>query len=278
MRLGRDLRTARLAKGLSQSQVAKRLKCGQAKINKIETTLVTIKLNELDMLIALYELPDGQARLLRELASEAFIDRPQRGKASVTWSAFTALSDGEISAEEMHCWHSERIPGPLQSQRYMLGLYRSAPLSSAEVTTLVRQWKARAEVFAETGPRYRVILSESSLLRVPGGRSSGLAADQAEHLLKLCKQQPRLELQILTFDADVDFVDSDFEILRFADEKREDFAYIEYPSGSRPFKKSEDLAMFRAHWDQLHQAALSPEDTVLFLEQFMRNGGELGAS
>jgi hypothetical protein len=77
-----------------------------------------------------------------------------------------------------------------------------------------------------------------------------------------CHQQ--LELQILTFSANVRFVDSDFEILRFADGKP-DFTYIEYPGGSRSFDGREELSKFQEHWELLREAALGREDSAAFL-------------
>jgi hypothetical protein len=72
------------------------------------------------------------------------------------------------------------------------------------VVRLLSQRKARAQIFTiENPPRYRVILSESSLHRMPGGRSSELLVDQVEHMLTLIGCHQQLELQILTFSANV---------------------------------------------------------------------------
>jgi transcriptional regulator with XRE-family HTH domain len=257
---------AREERELTQSQVAKHLGCTQGKINKIETKLVSVKSIELESLIELYGVPEERAAELRELAA---LDRdagPARTRFSPSWSAFVELSDVEQEATEILCLHGERIPGPLQSEQYILRLHQPA---AADVVTVLSQRKARAQIFTiDQPPRYRVILSESSMCRMPGGRSAGLRVDQATHLLNLVDQFEHLELQILPFDADVRFVDSDFVLLRFADPKQ-DFTYIECPGGSHRFKHGDELNRSQEHWELLHKAALSREDSVTFLRELV---------
>jgi transcriptional regulator with XRE-family HTH domain len=263
-RLGRLLRQARKDATLTQSAVAARLGCGQAKINKIERTLVAVSPGELDTLTDLYGLSAEQARELRELAELDQRDGPPRTKYSTAWSAYAELSDHEPEAHEILCWHSERIPTPLQSEPYRLRLHQAR--TSGDAVRVLSQLRARTQIFTmPEPPRYRVVLSESSLHRMPGGRSTGLVRDQAEHLLGLTEQFKQIELRILTFDADIPFVDSDFEILRFENAGTEDFTYIECPGGSRKFKTNEELKKFQEHWDLLNAAALDREHSRIFL-------------
>jgi transcriptional regulator with XRE-family HTH domain len=264
--LGRTLRRARDAAGLTQTAVAKRLECGQAKINKIETTLVAISLAELDTLIELYGLPEDDAAELRKLAELDQQEGPARTKFSTTMAAFAVLSELEPEAREIRCWHSERIPGPLQSEMYILKQHEAELTDHNAVKRVLRERTARTKVFTVPDPpRYRVILSESSLHRMPGGRTTRMVVDQSEHLLRLMKEYRQLDLRILTFDAAVPWVDSDFEHLEFDDPHLCEFVYIEYPGGSRKCKTPFELSKCREHWAVLHKAALSPADTRIFL-------------
>lgn len=255
---------ARKDAGLTQAKVAEALKCGQAKINKIEGTLVSVSLIELDLMIELYRVSPEQAEELRRLAADDQRNGPPRTKL-MAWSAFADLSDLEPDAERILCWHSERIPGPLQSERYMLKQFERFAESTVDVVRLLGQRKERARIFTmASGPYYGAILSESSLHRMPGGRSFELVVDQVEHLLRLLHQHERLDLRILPFTANISFVDSDFAILRFAS-KEDDFAYIEFPGGARKFTRREELASFQEHWEALERAALSRADTMDYL-------------
>jgi len=262
MRLGLALRKARSEAGLTQSQVASKLECTQGKIQKIETTLISISTYDLEAMIALYDLSVAQADELRSLASQSNYGWPSTVRPSAAWSAFGQLSHLEPDASEILCWHSERIPGPLQSEHYMLAQHPETETS--DLTSLLRQRKARAGIFTIVSPpEYRAILSESSLLRMPGGNRD-LVADQAEHLVTLMNLHMQVTIQILPFTAPVLFVDSDFQLLRF-DGDTPDFAYMEYPAGARVIKRPHELKLLEEHWHQLHDAALSRNESTKFL-------------
>jgi transcriptional regulator with XRE-family HTH domain len=267
--LGRALRKAREQADLTQSAVARQLGCGQAKINKIETTLVAISLDELEKLIELYGIPELKAAELRSLASQDLADGPRRTVASPAWSAFEHLRDLEQDARDIMCWHGERIPKPLQSEYYLLKQHHADTKTPADVVRLVRQLEARARIFTiDNPPLYRVILSESSLRRMPGGHSPKLVVDQVEHLLGLINRHERLRLQILTFQAKISFVDTDFEVLRFASDET-DFAYIEAAGGARTFDRAEEINRFEEHWRELSAAALTLGETRWYLERLL---------
>jgi transcriptional regulator with XRE-family HTH domain len=269
--LGRALRKAREDAGLTQSAVARELGCGQGKVNKIETTLVAISMDELERLIALFGVPDDKAAELRELAIEDQIDGPRRTSTSPAWSAFEQLRDLEQDAREILCWHGERIPKPLQSEYYMLQQHGSDTKTTADVVRLVRQLEARAKIFTvDDPPFYRVILSESSFRRMPGGPSPRLVVDQVEHLLDLMSRYEKFTLQVLTFEASVRFTDTDFQIVHFAGDEP-GFAYIEAAGGARTFDRDDELKMFDAHWHELRNAALNAADTKAFLKDLVND-------
>ncbi len=241
------------------------LGCTQGKINKMETTLVSVSRQDLDRLIEIYGLTEEKAAHLREMAALDERDGPARTKVSAVPPAFAYLSELESEAAEILCWHSERMPGPLQSERYMLAQHE--PIQDNEqVVSLLRQRKARARIFEiEKPPRYRVVLSESALYRMPGGRAGHIGVDQAAHLLDLVTTRESLELQILQFGAKIPFVDTDFQLLRFNQSHLDDFTYIEFPGGSSTFTTAAELFEFRAHWDQLSAAALTTDESRKFL-------------
>jgi transcriptional regulator with XRE-family HTH domain len=264
LRLGSALRNARMEAKLTQAVVGDRLSCTQGKIQKIETTLVSVSAADLDAMLDLYAVPAEEAAELRDLARQTHRGRPSKSRPSTAWSAFGQLFHLEPNASEILCWHSERIPGPLQSEHYMLRQHPDTNTTPG-LTALMKQRKARASIFTiENPPQYRAILSESSLLRMPGGRNDELTVDQAGHLLRLMVKHDQLTVQILPFEAKALFVDTDFQILRFAGEAP-DFAYIEYPGGARTFRRPSELKQFEEHWNQLHKVALTREETKEFL-------------
>lgn len=267
--LGRALRKAREDAGLTQSAVAIELGCRQAKINKIESTLVGISMADLDRMIEIYRIPAAKAVELRELASLDQAYGPKRTVVSTTWSAFEHLRDLEQDAHEILCWHGERIPKPLQSEYYLLKQHHPDTKTPADVVRALRQLEARARIFTlDDPPLYRVILSESSLRRMPGGYSPKLVVDQVEHLLDFINRYDQLRLQILKFEAPIPFVDTDFEILRF-NGVEPDFAYIEAAGGARTFERPDEINRFEEHWRELSASALSLTESKAFLERLL---------
>jgi transcriptional regulator with XRE-family HTH domain len=273
--LGRRLRRAREAvqPRLTQKAVAERLGCGQAKINKIETTLVRIDSPDLEKLIELYKVAPDEAAELRTLAELDQLGGLARTKYADTMAAFGMLSEVEPEAREIRCWHSERIPGPLQSEMYVLEQHRLSLADSSAITRVLREWTARTKIFTVPNPpSYNVIFSESSLYRMPGGRNPQKVIDQAEHLLRLMDTYGQLDLRILTFDADIPFVDSDFQHLMFAGGSPHcEFVYIEYPGGTRKCKAAHELEKTREHWADLSAVALDAADSREFLKGLIRS-------
>lgn len=275
--LGRLLRRAREAvvPKLTQAAVAEHLGCQQAKVNKIEMTLVAIGPRELEKLIELYDVPADLAEEMRTLAEHDQRNGPARTKFSTRLAAYDELSELETEASEIRCWHSERLPVPLQSELYRLKQHESLMEKGAvDATRVLRERAARIRVFTVAGrPRFRVILSESSLHRMPGGRTTQLVVDQSEYLLKLMDEHEQLELRILPFTADIPYVDSDFQHLMFAGSASREFVYIEFPGGTRRSKNAHERAECRAHWDALSAAALDVDGTRDFLKGLIRKAG-----
>jgi transcriptional regulator with XRE-family HTH domain len=264
--LGRELRKARVGAGLTQHDVARALGCGQGKIQKIEdSTTESVATDDLAVMLDLYQVTVEDRARLTALAAERRRRRPDAGPKQP--ADFERLIEAEADAVEILAWHHERIPGPLQSEHYMLKQF--ALEGEENVVPLLRRRLSRAMVFTvEDPPRYRVVLSESSLHRMPGGRAPAVVVDQAEHLLRLSDTYDRLTLQILTFEADIAFVETDFTVLHFAG-KQDDFAYQENLINTSASTAQKVVAKCRDNWHKLHRAALDPDDSKKFLEQLI---------
>ena len=267
--LGRALRAAREAAGHTQWRVAKEIGCSQGKIQKIEAGSAPITKEQLDRVVELCRIPAQDADKLGALAAHDLRNRRKVARPP-DWPAFGTLSDLEKDAVEIRCLHGERIPGTLQSEHYMLQMMTEA-FGEIDVTDVIKQRLQRARIlFQESSPRYRVILSESALHRTLRG-SSNILVDQLEHLLTLVRTSERLELYVLPFEADVLFVDSDFQVLHFADPAQKDFAYVESPGGAHIFRARKDLTRFDHHWEVLHAAALSKAESEELLAKLVNS-------
>ena len=181
--LGNELRHARNASKLTQQQVAEFLGCTQGKVNKIESGAVGVKLGDVRSMLNAFGVNGDEAEALMNLARAAAGQRGQwSGYRAVVPHWFRTFTDLEPAAAEILTWHGERIPGPLQSEHYMLKQFTEA--GATDVTSLVRNRLDRKAVFDQLQPPYyRFIISEGALRRAPGGIAPAVMLDQVEHLL-----------------------------------------------------------------------------------------------
>jgi len=263
--LGNELRHARTAMKLTQQQVATVLGCTQGKINKIESGAVGVKLGDVRTMLETFGISGDEAEMLLDLARAAAGQRGNwSGYRSVVPHWFRTFTDLEPAAAEIMTWHGERIPGPLQSEHYMLKQFSEAGVT--DVTALVRNRLDRKAVFdQQQPPYYRFIVSESSLRRVPGGRAPAVMLDQVEHMISLAARD-RIYVHVLPFEARLASVPNDFTIMRFPDRTR-DFVYIEHSAGGMYLDDIKDFQLFVDAWDRLRGAALEQYETKQFLKE-----------
>lgn len=272
-KLGELLETLRKRNRLVQTAAAGLLGFGQSTLAKIEKGSNGVSGPVLERMLEVYGADEAEIRDARKLAAWAKVGR--------VWDAlapsheFRRLMDSESEAAEILAAHSARIPGPLQSEGYVVQQHQG--WSGEELAMLLERRRARSRVLQVSGPlRYRVVLCESSLWRLPGGFSWNKQLDLVEHLLTLCDSSERLELQVLRFIDDIAFVDTDVSLLRFGADKK-DFVYIEYPGGG--YAASDTSKTFKAcleSWHECHRAAAGAEDTRKFLENLKeRATGEI---
>ncbi|GLY68693.1 helix-turn-helix domain-containing protein [Amycolatopsis taiwanensis] len=263
--LGNELRHARIAAKMTQQQVAEVLGCTQGKVNKIESGAVGVKLGDVRAMLEAFGVNGDESETLMNLARAAAGQRGHwSGYRSVVPHWFRTFTDLEPAAAEIMTWHGERIPGPLQSEHYMLKQFTE--FGATDVTSLVRNRLDRKTVFDQPQPPYyRFILSEAALLRAPGGEAPAVMLDQLEHLLELDRRQ-RVYVHVLRLNARLAAVPNDFTIMRFPDRTR-DFVYIEHSAGGIYLDDQKDFQIFVDAWDRLRGAALERHETREFLRE-----------
>ncbi|GAB3444637.1 helix-turn-helix domain-containing protein [Actinophytocola sediminis] len=268
--LGNEIRRARLAAGMTQHDVAALLGCGQGKINKIETGAVSVKQSDLKQMLDAFGASKTEADMMTELARNSSGQRGQwSGYRSAVPHWFRTFTDLEPAASEILSWHGERIPGPLQSEHYMLKQFGEA--RATDVTALVRNRLERKQVFdLRRPPYYRFILGEAALRRMPGGPSPSVALDQVQNLLDLGQRYPRTFIHVLPFDTRLSFVPNDFTIMRFSDATK-DFVFVEHAAGGVYIDDEGDFELFVDAWDRLRGSALERTETAEFLEKMAQD-------
>jgi transcriptional regulator with XRE-family HTH domain len=263
IRLGNEIRTARINAGLTQVEVADQLGCKQGKINKIEDGTVAVKQADLEIMLRAFRVGPASAELMRELAASG----DQRGEWSGYRSAvpawFRTFTNLEQAASEIFGWHGERIHGALQSEHYMLTQFKAA--GNTNVTELVRNRRDRRRVFDLKPPvSHRFVLGEGAFRRMPGGPNPGVALDQVQHLINVIETKPDVSIHVLPFDARLPYVPNDFTIMRFTD-GTPNCVFAEHVAGSVKIDNEVQFKQFVEAWDQLRGPALEKTQTVDFL-------------
>ncbi|WP_199439916.1 helix-turn-helix domain-containing protein [Umezawaea beigongshangensis] len=263
--LGERVRRARAAAGMTQQALADHLGCGQGKINKIESGAVSVKQADLDLVVKVLRVADAEAATMARLARAGDRRGEWAGHRAAVPAWFREFTGLEPTAAEILSWHGERIPGPLQSEHYMLKQFVEA--GTTDVTPHVRNRLARKEVFTlPRPPCYRFILGEAAFHRMPGGPSPAVALDQVQHLIELDAQFPRTFIHVLPFSARLPFVPNDFTVMRFAD-ITDNLVYVEHVAGGDYVRGEEQFEAFVDAWDQLRGAVLERRESVEFLRE-----------
>jgi transcriptional regulator with XRE-family HTH domain len=269
IRLGNEIRAARLAAGLTQVEVAELLGCKQGKINKIEDGTVGVKQSDLETMLGAFHVGAATAELMRELAASS----DQRGEWSGYRSAvppwFRTFTSLEQAASEIFSWHGERIHGALQSEHYMLTQFQVA--GNTNVTELVRNRRDRRRVFElKPPPSHRFILGEGAFHRMPGGPNPGVALDQVQHLIDVAERHPDVSIHVLPFNAKLPYVPNDFTIMRFTD-GTPNCVFVEHVAGSVKIENETHFKQFVEAWDQLRGPALEKNQTLDYLRGMARD-------
>lgn len=265
VRLSALLLEARKAQDLTQAEAARQLGCRQPKINKIETVQTVIKPSDLTKLLLIYGATDAQIAEAMELQA---LTRPGPNAGARANPQYLKMQAAEAEATEIVMLHSERIPSLLQSDYYMLTQYRAADDHTDE--TLLMETREEREALLATDNKLnkcRIVLSESSLRRMPGGRER-VMTDQADHLLRLMEKHDRLELRISKFDSPIPFMPTDVTILRF-DGDQKDLVYLENGISGRIYDGKDLVAEHLGLWQMVYDAASDVDGSKKFLKDLI---------
>lgn len=265
VKLAELLTELRKGKKLTQTEAAAKLGCHQPKINKIETVQTVVKASDLSKLLAIYEASKDQVTAATE---QLALTRPGPNAGTRPNPQYLKMVSAESEATEILLLHSERIPTLLQSDYYMLCQYRAAHDPTDETLLMETREERESLLSADNKLRKcRIVLGESSLRRMPGGRAE-ITVDQAEHLLHLMDKHERLELRICTYDATIAFMPTDITILRFAGEQK-DSVYLENGISGRIYDGKDVLTEHLGLWQMVYDAALSVDGSKKFLRDLI---------
>ncbi|MGH8967328.1 MAG: helix-turn-helix domain-containing protein, partial [Actinomycetes bacterium] len=195
LQLGRELRTWRLRSGMEARAVAQVLVCSPSKVSKIESGQATVSPLELQMLLRLYAVPEGEPT--ERITAVAASARQRSQHRVAPW--LRAYVGYEAEAVEIKLFHIDLMPGLLQTEAYTRAII--APHDPAMDRTGVERLVAirrerQARLLDDAPPRLHAIVHEAAIRSLVGGRE--VMREQLKRLLEL-SELPTVSLQVLPF-------------------------------------------------------------------------------
>lgn len=271
-RLGIELRRLRELAGFTGDEVAERLEWSHSKVSRIETGRIAVHPNDVRLLLDLYAVEDHQTRA-------ALVALAREGRQKGWWHAFNdvltkrhALYIGlEAAAESISVFEPLVIPGLLQTQRYARAVIRGGPaqLPDPDMERLIEVRLARQDLLGkDEGPRYWTIFDEAVIRRRLGG--DDVMREQLEHLLEAAAR-PRTTIQIIPFGASGHAaITGPFAIFGFPELSDPEIVYMETIAGELYLERPEEVRSGRRAFEHLQALALSPGDSISFIEKVTR--------
>ncbi|MGH3868823.1 MAG: helix-turn-helix domain-containing protein [Pseudonocardiaceae bacterium] len=266
-RLRVELRRARDAAGLRQADVAHAMEWSPSKLIRIERGDVSVSTNDLRALLNHYGVKDkGKVNGLLELARSArgasFYDQ----YADQLKPGFKEYLAYEGSASTIRQYDPVLIPGTLQTEEYgraiLKDMARQGP-DDVDKLWAVRQHRQDA-VDRENPPEMRYVLDEGALRRHVGG---GHVMRHQLQRLKDFAAEPHISIQVLPFTRGAHpGMAGNFILLEFADPNLDDLVHLENINQITIRDDTELIAQYLDRFVQLEELALSPDESVDFLD------------
>jgi transcriptional regulator with XRE-family HTH domain len=271
--LGTLLRELRKNKDLTVDQVAAHLECSASKISRIETGQRGAIPRDVRDLCDLYGVTEQAER-------DRLVSLAREGKQQGWWQSYglpySSYVGFEDEAASVRTFEPSVIPGLLQTPDYVRGLHQD-PMpepSSDELTDEViekrieeRLRRQRRLLEADSSPLELWAVLEEAVLHRPVGDSQIMAA-QLRRIVN-DTERPNITVQILPYSVGAHpALNSTFSILNFLG-AAPDIVYSEGLAGRFFIGELIDVDRYKSVFDHLCKRALSPEESVGFLEKMI---------
>ncbi|MBB6471411.1 helix-turn-helix domain-containing protein [Sphaerisporangium rubeum] len=272
-RLASELRRIRKEKGLTAEAVADRLELDPSWVSRIETGRRGIRAIDLRALLDVYEIHGDARDELLTLARQA----RQRGwwhtYGDVVPEWFQVFVGLEAEAAEVRSYHSELIPGLLQTPEYYGAFLATAATgaSTEEITRKIDFRVARQERVTGDNPlKLWVIVNEAAVRRPVGG--ADVMRAQLQHLIEMSRR-PNVTLQVLPFSAGPHpAMDGGFVSLGFPEAPDPDVVYLENQVGAVYLEERVAIDRYNLVFNHLRARALDPDQTRNLLARVSTEG------
>ncbi|MEU4671849.1 helix-turn-helix transcriptional regulator [Amycolatopsis sp. NPDC023774] len=259
-RVSAELRTLRMAAGMTCKEVSDGLGFSESKISRMETGDRGLYADDVSAILGFLHAPTEKRQELLQLLREG----EQRnwhetnGPLPPNWKDLIRF---EETAAAISNFETMVVPGLAQIPEYSRALIHgvNSQLTEREVERLLTARTTRQMIVTRReGPAVHLLLDEMVLRRSIGGRE--IMTAQLEHLLRLARRS-NVTIQVVPFAATPHpGLTGPFVVLEFIDEPA--LAYVE-SRGTSSFLEEPDLVgSVRLAWRELLAIAMSPEASL----------------
>lgn len=266
-KLGAQLRGMRAANRLTGTKVAGHLKCAPSTISKIEGGSLIPDTDQLDRLLDLYKVEQPTERTafhdLLDNASEQGWWEQYDGVLPPRFDTYVGL---EFDAVAIDAYETTLVHGLLETRKYASALLHAAAFGQRpdDIELLVDVRMRRKELFHRDPPLQLSVVMEEAAIRRPVGGAE-VMREQLRHLLQI-QAEPHISLQVLPFSLGAHIgLTGPVALLDFADEPS--VGHAEGTTGNTFLTKPRETSRCRMILKELHEVALSPEDTSALIRK-----------
>lgn len=251
---GKQVRHFREKAGLSKAELARRLGYSEEQVRSVEMGRRIAK-------------PDFVDKADGELGAEGVLALAKEDLQMARYPAFFRdVAKLEAEAVELHAYDTMVVNGLLQTESYARALFkmRRPHMDDDLIERRVAARIERQEIFTrKPAPMVSFVVEEAALQRPFGGRE--VHVEQLDHLLAVGRLR-NVEIQVMpTRLADNLGVDGPFHLL--TPKGKSQVAYVEVRENSALITDREEVRLFALWYGIIRAQALSPQDSLAFIEK-----------
>lgn len=263
MLLGSQLRRLRETRGITREAAGYSIRASESKISRMELGRVSFKTRDVEDLLTLYGITDGQERTsLLSLAKEANVAGWWHSYSDVLPSWFPTYVGLEGAASLIRVYEVQFVHGLLQTAEYAHAVVRRGMMGADEADVERRvalRLERQKHLVAEDAPQFHIVLDEAALRRPYGGRD--VMRGQLQHLIEM-SERPNVRLQIMPFGFGGHSGEGGaFTILSFPESDLSDVVYLEQLSSALYLDKPEDVTQYETALAELRQDSPGPDES-----------------
>ncbi|MBO0853041.1 MAG: helix-turn-helix domain-containing protein [Nocardia sp.] len=257
--VGHDLRSAREAARIKQSDAAKHIGCTAAKLSYMEAGKSTQQPDEVAQLLRYYQVDVERRERVVSLAGRADHGTWWAPFGEVLPDWFKTFVGLEGLADSQFEYADKVIPGQLQTPEYVAALLTdSLHIPAMDKAQTVRARMARQRIDRDPPLHLGVIIEEAVLDRPVGGPA--VMRGQLTHALDLAKRD-NVEVRILPNRVAVhEGLTGSFILLNFTEARS--IAYIEYHTGALYLQEQGQVDLYALAEERLRIRALPTADSM----------------